>query len=242
MGLTTEFPTYAVLESDIETECSIDVSNENEFVTQAQLIHFANKGIDRAEKLINTIYEDYFLCRDTVNLVADTEEYAPPTDLWAMKIRSLIYYDTSRVYEVLKFRNWKKFIEYRMERTFDTSTSGNNYRYFILNETAGAWKLLVTPMPKAAGTIEIWYWRQANRIVLTTDVMDVPEAKDLILAYMRYRVVALEFKGNLEATDVAAAKADLMDEEERLRQSLALMVVDAATEIEQDNSHYEDHE
>lgn len=244
MTVATEFPTFAELLADVEYECDIDVSEDGEMVDQDEMIHYCNKAIDLAEKVICNIYKDYFLARDELTLVDGTEEYSFPSDIYGMKFRCLTYYDgsTNSVYEVERSRHHKeKFLDYRYKKQEGSTYNDDCYRYFIINESAGAPKLLISPTP-GSGTIERWYWRQANRIVSTSDVMDIPEGKDLVLKYMTYRVVKKEFKGNLDAQDVIDAKNDLNEEIALFRNTMAEMVVDEAIEIEQDHSMYEDHE
>ena len=240
MTLATEFPTYAELEDDIEDETGITVSNDG-LVSQTELIHYCNRGIDRVEKMVMNVYKDYFLARDTLSLVSGTEEYAPPSDIYGMKIRNILFYDTNRIYEVTRARHWRKFMSYRLEKQFGSGNSYEGFEYFIINETAGAWKLLVFPTPAASYTCEVWYWRQANRIVSTTDVLDIPEGQDAVLSYMKYRCLKKQFRGNLEAQDVVDARSEFKEELAALRETLAEMVVDGATEIEQDHSIYEEH-
>lgn len=235
MTLATEFPTYAELQSDIEDELDIQVSNSG-FIDQAEMIHYCNRGIDLGEQLVHTLYEDYFLARDTVTLDGSTE-YSPPSDIYAMKIRGMIYHSGSRVYEIKRERDWRKFIDYRMRVSF---SSDEDMVWFPINETAGAWKLLFSSTP-TSGSIERWYLRQANRIVFTSDVLDIPESKNYILSYMRYRVILKQKRGNPDGAEIAIAKDELEQEKRNLENTLGTMVPDNNNTIEMDPSHYEDH-
>lgn len=238
MTTTTEFPTYLELQSDIEDEMGLTVS-ANSFVDQTEMIHYCNRAIDKAEQIVHTIYEDYYLARDTLTLPNNgSEEMDPPTDIYAMKIRSMIYYNGSDIYEIKRSRDWKKFIGYRMDQQYGSTT--DDYYWFPINETGGAWKMLFTPTP-GAGTVERWYLRQANRIVNTSDVMDIPEGKDFVLSYMRYRVILKDKRGNDASGEVAAAKEDMMQEQRDLVNTLGTLAPDTHNDIEMDLTHYEEH-
>lgn len=237
MATTTEFPTYAELELDIEDELDLTVGTDS-IIDQTEMIHYCNKAIDQAEQVVHTIYEDYFLTYDDLTLVDGTEEYAPPTDIYAMKIRAMIFFNGSDVYEVLRERDWKKFLNYQHDQQYSTSTD-YEYKWFLRNATAGAWKQIITPTP-GSGTIRRWFLRQANRITATSDVMDIPEAKNFILAYMRYRAIMKCRRGN-PGGELAEAKEQLAMEKQDLVDTLGTMVPDAGNEIEMDLSHYWEH-
>lgn len=237
MVLLTEYPTYAQLEADIEDELDIQVSSAS-FIDQTELMHYANRAVDKGEQIVHTLYEDYFLARDTLTLVDGQEEYDPPTDIYAMKIRGMVYYSGSRIYEVQRERDWHKFVRYRIRKEY--STESEYFKWFPINEAAGAWKMLFSSQP-GTGTIERWYLRQANRFVLTTDALDIPEAKNYILSYMRYRVILKQKRGNPDGNEIAAAKEEVAEEQRNLENTLGTMVPDNNNEIEIDHSHYEDH-
>lgn len=239
MTLATEFLTYAEIEALIEAETDLDIG-EDSFINQAEMMGYVNKAVDRAEQLVHTLYEDYYLARDTLALESGTEEYALPTDIYAHKIRGLVDYTNGDVIKITRERDWEKFTAYRLNKNGSNGASGP-YKWFPINETPGSPMMLIAPTPTASRTVERWYHRQANRITLTTDVYDIPEGKGHLLAFLRERVVWKKTHGNPESASLQTARADLAMEEQLLVETLTNMVVDGDTEVEPDFRHYEEH-
>jgi hypothetical protein len=87
----------------------------------------------------------------------------------------------------------------------------------------------------APGRITLWYLRNANRLVNGTDVLDVPEAANYVLQYVKVRVYEKEHNPMLQF-----AQQRLDREREMLVGILAAMVPDAENEIEPDFTMYEE--
>ena len=219
---------------DLKAKVLRDLDLEGEtFITSDEMLGYANEAIDEVERQVHTLYEDYFLSRSTITLVSGTEEYALPTDIYAMKVRSVVYRNGSTVIEIPRIRDWQKFIFYE-EQTASTATAGN-YRYFILNETAGAPRLLLTPTPTESGAyVKIWYLRNAAEMEDGDSVCDLPEAANYIIQYIKVRCYEKDGHPML-----AKAMQDLEAEKQTTVATLANMVPDANNLIEADTSHYD---
>lgn len=220
--------------SEIKTKIEQDLDLEDEdFVRPTELLSYTNEAIDEAEAEIHGLYEDYFLTRGTITLAVDTDEYALPANIYAHKIRKLVYDNAGRVYAVDRIKDWGKFEEYSIQKNYGT---GEIYRYFILNSTAGEPKVLLVPKAKEAGAfIQIWYLRNANRLEVDADVCDIPEFINFIFQYVKVRVYEKEGHPNLPK-----AVADLEQQRAQMTSTLAAMVPDAGNEIEADLSAYEE--
>lgn len=226
-----DYNTWATVKAAIlrETDCE----DEN-FVTATELMDYANEAIDEIEKVVLTLNEDYFLTRSTITLVNGTEEYTLPSDIYAHKIRAIIYRNGSTVYPMERIRDWKKFETYEAEK----STSGTvvKYGFFVLHTTAGAPKILITPTPAESGAYpRIWYLRNANKITTTSDVIDIPEGLNYIKQYVKMKIYEKERSPAYEI-----AKADLAEKAQSLADVLAVKVPDNANEIEPNFSLYND--
>ncbi len=136
---------------------------------------------------------------------------------------------------MVRLRDWKKFLEYNLDRV-GGPIGAAEYRYFLLNQSAGAPKFLFTPSVAEDGQfIDVWFLRQANRLSEDTDVMDVPEAANYVMQYVKNRCYEKEGHPNLmKAID------DLTMEKTTLEGVLSAMVPDANNEIEMDLSFYGD--
>jgi hypothetical protein len=195
-----------------------------------------NEAIDNAEKIVKNTYADYFLDKDTLTLVEGANEVAMPSRLYAHKIRRIIYRSGSQRYTMNRVKDWKKFEVYDEE--FSANSSSSELRYFILNQSAGSPKILLTRNASgadAAATVTCWFVRQANRLVDDSDIMDIPEAANYVMQYMKFKCYEKEGHPNL-----SLAVTQLNSEETSLQTDLTDMIPDADDEMEMDGSFYEE--
>lgn len=230
MTTATRFWTLAEFQAKIKRDLDLE---EETFVRPTELIDYINEAIDEAEAEIHGLYEDYFLTRTTMNLVANQEEYDLPSDIYGDKIRRVMYNNTSSVYKIERIQDWKKFEKYEIAKNFETS---DLYQYFLVNSTPGEVKLLLVPQARETGNyVTIWYIRQANRLVDSTDKCDIKEAHNFILQHVKCRIYEKEGHPNTQK-----AMADLERERKIMVGTLASRQPDAENEIELDLSFYEE--
>lgn len=220
---------YSELSTKVEQDLAIQ---EELFVSASELLGYFNEALDRAEQMILTLYEDYFLNRMTLSLISGVEEYSLPSDIYAEKIRRIIFNSGSDMYTIERIRDWKKFEYYADVNRYASSA---RYRYMLYNPTAGQYKMLLVPVSRDTGAVAtIWYLRTVNRFSgATTDPLDMPEAANFIMQYVKTR--CMEKEGHF-ALDKAVS--DLATEKELLESTLANMVPDANNEIEMDTTVY----
>lgn len=220
---------------EIKTKVERDLDLEDEtFITDAELLGYANEAIDEVERQVLTLCEDYLLTRGTITLVPGTEEYSLPTDIYAMKIRSIVYRNGSEVWKLERIRDWHKFVQYELDKTNLNSTK--MYGYFIVNSVAGAPKILLAPTPSEAGAyLQIWYIRNANELTVDASVMDIPEAAQYVISFIKMKCMEKEMHPGLQKAidDVEAQKADTL-------KTLAEMYPDNENVIEADTRLYDD--
>lgn len=226
--------TLAEIRSKINSECDLE---DEDFVRSNELRDYINEAIDEAESEIHGLYEDYFLKHTEVNVTAGDEQLDLPTDIYAHKIRRVIFKlgtapESTTVYTVDRMKDWKKF---ENKAVYDTQLTTDLYRYFLVNETPGSPKILITPKIHETGVVTIWYLRNANRLDAETDVCDIPEFANFIFAHVKCKVFEKEGHPGLP---VALEK--LERERGRMTSTLSQMVPDAANEVEMDMSHYEE--
>ena len=230
MAVATLYWTYDDLNAKIRRD--LDLTEES-FVTPTEMMGYVNEAIDRAEQEVHTLYEDYFLAKSSLSLVSGQEEYDLPDGIYCHKIRRVIYRQGSKIYKVHRIGDWRKFETYEIDRT---ASSANLLSYFLLNQTPGEPKILFTPVPReSTPSITIWYIRQANRIEAGADILDIPEANNYILQYVKVRCLEKEHNPMLQK-----AMADLEVEKQQLVSTLAAMIPDAENEIEADFTSYEE--
>lgn len=210
--------------AEIRTKVLRDLDLEGEtFITDAELLGYANEAIDEVERQILTLCEDYFLSRGTLTLVPGQEEYDIPTDIYGMKIRKIIYRSGTQVWNLVRLRNWNKLSIYETEMSTPTGTQ--QYGFFILNAVSGQKpKILLTPTPTEAGAyLQIWYLRNANELTGDASVCDIPEAINYVLAYIKMKCMEKELHPNLakaiqdveqQKTDTIAALSEMYPDNE----------------------------
>jgi hypothetical protein len=200
------------------------------FIGSPEMMGYCNDAIKRCESKIHTIYEDYFVTKAPLSIVQGSQEVDLPADIYANKIRSIIFREainSSDIYEVERVKDSKKFI--RMEYGLYNNTS-EWYRYWIQNAspTQTGRKIMLIPAARetTANKVVCYYLRKANQVTLDTDFVDIPEFYSVIVAYMRYMAYRKEGHPNAEE-----AKAELLDEEKNMIETLTEMVPDGENEI-----------
>lgn len=220
---------------EIRTKVARDLDLEGEtFISAEELLGYCNEAIDEVERQVLTLCEDYFLSRAVLTLVPGQEEYSLPTDIYANKIRKLVYRNGQESWPVKRIRDWEKFASY--EANMAAPSGGNCYGFFLLNAVAGAPKLVFTPTPTEAGPyVQVWYIRNANELVLDTDICDIPEAVHYVMSYMKVKCHEKDMNPNLNKAiaDLDAQRADTM-------KTLGEMFPDNENTLEADTRLYDD--
>lgn len=229
-----KFWTWAEIRTKVEQECDLE---DEDFVRRSELLAYGNEAIEEAEAEILGLYEDYFLKSTIVNVVANQEDIPYPADIYAQKIRRIIYYLGSQNnptnYPVVRLKDWRKF-EYRA--VADTGQTTDLYQWMDENATPGAPVIKIVPKLREAGVVKLWYIRHANRLTIDTDICDIPEFINFIFSHMKVKVYEKEGHPML-----AQAMTKLEMERQRMLSTLQSKTPDADNDIEMDTSYYDDH-
>lgn len=204
-------PTYADLKARVERELNIE---DEDFVNDAELMSYANRAINSAESIILNLNEDYFLAEPaTITLVNGTASYDLPTDIYANKIKLLIYDNGSTNYQIKKLKALADIPNIQ---------SADLYQYVLTSSSTNGTRIRLYPTPAENGAlITIWYLRNAETIDADTDSIDLPEAYDYITQYIKDMVINKE-----RNTPDAPPSANLMKAEEMLIASLHQRTLD----------------
>lgn len=227
-----EYLTLADIRLKVEED--LDMQGED-FVQSGELLGYINAGIDEAESEIHTTYEDYFLAKAELDLVNGTEEYSLPSNIFANKIRCLIYKNSNIIYEIKRMRSRNAFLMREMVNLYPSSS---DHSYMITNSSGTSKpKILLVPPAQETRTsgLVLWYIRNANKLVLETDSCDIPEFVEFVIQFAKCEVLKKEGHPNLQTELI---------ERERLRKlmidTLSNMVPDGDNTVEMDLSHYEE--
>lgn len=192
--------TYKEIEDKIKRD--LDLQDED-FVTTDEMVGYCNDAIDEAEAEIIALSEDYFLKPGTITLANGTADYALPSDIYAQKIRGLVYKNGTEIYPILPL-----YGQYEWEDIENTEFYAGNqdYRYKLINPNAGEQaQLRLIPASRDAGpVVRIWYIRNAQRVPLIGEggadraaqlatLVDIPEFAPFIIAFMKVKCVSKEF-------------------------------------------------
>lgn len=223
-----EYVTWSALKTKIQAD--LDLQDED-FVTENELLGYVNEAIDDSETIIHNLGLEakYFLTTDTLTLVSGQSDYDPPSDIYASKVSKIFYVNGAKKYEV--FRN-------RDLRELPWIQAGEDYKYLILNLTAGVtWRFYPTPLEDGA-YIQRYYIRNVRKMTTSTDAsntLELPEAVNFVYAHVRQKVYEKEGNPNLQK-----ATEDLKLQHDLMVQNLQEMVPDDNNAIMPDFSCYED--
>ena len=225
--------TYAEARDKVQRD--LDLQQET-FVTPDEMLGYFNAAIDEAEAEIHTLYEDYFLSKASIDTVADQADYDLPTDIYANKIRGMLYNKNNLIYTIRRMPEMFKFHEIAWDNYYNGTE--NTLRYIIYNPTAweaGKFKLIPTPKENRTGAIELWYLRNANRVEADTDVIDIPEFVQFVMQFVKVRCYEKEGNPNMEF-----ALGVLAQQRKQMQDTLSNMIPDSDNLVEQDRSAYAD--
>ncbi len=149
------------MDSDLEGE---------DFVQLPELQGYIDEAVSETEKMVHTLYEDYFLTKSDPNdplaplhIVPGQDSYPLPLDIYAHKIRAIFFQDGSSPTEVIRMRDWKKLGRYTDDR-YNATGDGREFSYLIRNSVPGAPEIVLSPVPGRSGDLTIHYLRNANRL------------------------------------------------------------------------------
>lgn len=240
-------PTFEEFEKKVRLD--LDLHDTDNFVGQDEFAGITNEAIDVAEATIMATFEDYFLTPATLTMVQGASDISLPDDIYAQKIREIVYKNGDRIFPLTELRDPRKF--YKKAVLDRESVSQDEYSYFLKSATAGAQdKLVLVPAALESGAyLEMWYIRNANRIPLQTDsgspsratqlatVIDIPEWRAYLEQYVKWRC----YQKMKDAQGEANAAAALEKLGELMLINLKDKKLNQETDVPMDTSHYMEH-
>lgn len=221
--------TYGEIKDKVER--ALDLEGEV-FIEPEEMLDYANEAKDEASAEIHAIYEDYFLTYANIALVTAQELYDFPSNIYANKIRAIVYDVGETTYSLKRARYSDQFERHALVNKY---ASTDFYQYLIVNLSAAAKpQLLLLPKSRETGVnLKCWFLREANALVDDDSICDIPEFYKFIVQYMKVKCYEKEGHPNLEY-----ARGELESERKLMVETLQTMVVDGDTAIEMDLSAY----
>jgi hypothetical protein len=226
-----------------KVEVDLDLQDED-FVQPDEMVGYCNEAIDEAEAEIHKIHEDYFLTNSPITMVSgQTTGYSLPSDIYANKIRKLMYENGSEIYEVPRLRGTRVF---QQIHEIGYNGSQEQYRYYLKNpDVSTGTKLFLTPVARVSGAyLTLWYLRNAPRVPLIAagslsatraTQIDIPEFIAFVIQWMKVRCYEKEMDPRYDG-----ALAVLQQQRRMMVETLTEMVVDDDNIIPMDTSHYDE--
>mgnify|MGYP001102789710 CR=1 FL=1 len=218
--------TWETLRSEIHG----DMNTEGEaFVTDAELLVWANDAVDEVEKIIVDMYDKYLETEDYLAITSGTSEYDLPSDIYARKITGLQYNNGNHKYEIKPIKRKEEILHVN---------PGDDYRFRIINKSTGVkLKLYPTPSETASEFVTIYYIRSSTDILDDTDTLDLPLSEAYVKQYIKDRIKEKE----MGPMNFNWPSDNLVKEGKHLITSLQRMIPDDhSDEVEPDFEYYED--
>ena len=244
--------TWGAIRSKIQNDLDLsDSTDPNNFITDAELLGYANEAIQDAQSVVHTLGLEtrYFLTTGFINLVVLQTDYALPADIFANKIVKMFY--DSGSFSLLSNSTLKyEIFRNRDMREIPWIQVGEDYKYILLNYSktnpdpnGGGTGVFIrfypTPQVNETKTIQLYYIREANVLSSSTtdstNVSEIPEAQNFIFQHMKKRCYEKGGDPRLpEAVTERQAQYNLMV------QTLQEMVPDDNNQFVPDFTFYED--
>ena len=223
-----DFHTLATIRAKLNRDLDLEAE---QFITAVELTGYINEAIDDAEAVIHGMFADYFLTKDSLSLVSGTDAYVLPANIYANKIRRLMYSDGNRSYRVHRVKQLDILPNIQDDEYF---------RYVLENNSPGAagivQRFYPTPTKNESNIITRWYIRNANRLVLETDICDIPEFINYVYAHVKLSVAKKEKLGQ----DIQIATQAKAEEHVLMEGTLYSLMDDEDNEVQKDFSAYTD--
>lgn len=220
--------TWGEIREKIESE--LDLQEEPDILAKGELCGYLNDAIDLCEQHFIKLGDYFFSVSEPISIVPGTKDYDLPEDIYATKIRKIFLDDE---YEIKQLKELNHIPALKQ-------MVGNDYRYRLINMPGAKPKLRLYPTPTQAGTLEIYYTRNANRIDADGadgQEVDIPEAMNYILEYLRMCV----YRKEKQFQSMMDCKENLVKLEDMLLGALGARVDDENNQIDPDVELYEDH-
>lgn len=203
MAFKTKLQVVQKIERDMDLE-------EEEFIQPEEMTEYINDAITIVESHMNTmgLRDQYFLTRTTLDLVVNTADYALPTNLYADKIKEVVYSNGATIYRILPMTMDRSAEEIEHLNRF---SSTEYYQYRIRRDTSSsnAFQLIPKSRETATGVVIIEYFRDLERVSDDADLVEVPSiALQYIYQYVKVKVYEKESHSNYPSAALELSKLE----------------------------------
>lgn len=164
----------------------VDLDLEEEtFIQPTEMVGYINDAIQDAESEIQnlTLAPDYFLTSKPLALVTGQSEITLPNNIYANKIRSIVYQNGAIIYPIRKLKSLSEFLDLAFSQQYGQA---DDYRYLLKNDEPGQIRMLLSPVSRDQAILPpplpypeafvpttftpalLWYVRSAQRMPIPT--------------------------------------------------------------------------
>lgn len=231
-----EYLTWGQIKAEVQKDHGIEGDPDYD---EQELINLANRSINIVEARLMSLQQDYFISTAEVPVTNGVTEYDLPSDIYASKIRRVFWdqegYNVKRLYRATNIDEMEVQNNYY---GYYTTEYKRKLRYMIINTSPTNRKIRLSYSDSDA-TLKVYYTRNANRFTVTggdTQVCDIPEFSDAVIAYMKYLI---ELKDKSPTTE--STKRDFDEIMQLMVTNMSTAVNDEDTMINPDTEIYDDH-
>jgi len=229
--MTTLLEMKEKIKSDLEMR-------EEQYLPDSDIVKLINDAVSDAHKNIVRVYEDYFLSFHSQELLATQSVLALPPDIFADKIRAMIYRDgaiqTSSI--TCEFGKVKSLRDALNIRNVASDSTGAMRLWMITDQAVTTRSVKLIPETGKAGFVDMWYIRRPAIMVNDSDICPIPEFSDYVV--QKAKVAYYRNDGDPR---YQTEKAELLELQEQMINTLSNRTLgEDDNVIKRDVSFYED--
>lgn len=227
---------YKTLKDEVLRETDAEAED---FIQPKEVLDYFNDAVREALAHIQKLglEDDYFQKSATTGIVAGVQELNLPNDIYAAKIRGVIYSMPSEVYQIKRIKGPNKF--QLMQELLLYPPGNPMYMYDLENPSpTSGFRIKLYPIPVATipSCIIINYVRTVTTIAADTDLVDIPEFYSFIKAFVKYKIFSKE-----NSERAISAKEEYEKEKQLMMETLSEMTPDYDNKVIGDFTHYHEH-
>lgn len=211
--------TWTLKEFKDKIELEHDLQEES-FISSAEMINYINEGIDWAESIVISLYEDYYLDRTEWLPIVDEDEL--PETIYANKLRKV---------EVAR-NNTSPVESYQIFKNNNLSESFVGYNIF--HRAGDPPTIVFENIPDDINYYRLTYTRNANRVTEDGDVIDLPE---VAIYYAQQFVKRRCYQKERDPLSFASGE-EIVAMTQALQDTLSNVVNDGSDQMQADYTFY----
>lgn len=174
--MTTLLEMKEKIKSDLEMR-------EEQYLPDSDIVKLINDAVSDAHKHIVRVYEDYFLSFHTQPLDANQSIISLPADIFADKIRAIIYRDgdIGSASITCEFSKVKSLRDAMNVRNIISNNSGAMRLWLLTDQSVSSRAIKLIPETGRAGFVDMWYIRRPVLMTNDSDICPVPEFADYVI-------------------------------------------------------------